>query len=137
VDDPLLMGELHHFGQLPHEVEPGGEREVAIAGGEEVIEPDRIGVVLEDDGRAELVLREVLGLEDSIVLEVFEQLVLADRGPLAELTLVSGRAVLDGVDPNAAAGVGEGHMARLPVLECRSLVDLPVEHVVAHPALAV
>ena len=135
--DPTFVGKLHHLGNLPHQIEPGGERQVAITGGQKVVQTHRGRIVLEDDRGPEFVLRELHRLQDAVVLQVFEKLKLTQRRPLAELPLVFRPSGLHRIDANPAFRFGQGDVLRLPVLEARALVDLVFEDVVADSPLFV
>ena len=137
MDDPLLVGVAHHLGELADEVDPGGERELPIPLGEEVVEPDGGGIVLEDDGRPEFVAGVLHGPEDARALQVFDELELADGGPLVRSPDLLGGIGADGIDANPPLRVGELDVAALPVLEAAALVDLVLEQIVAHPSLPV
>ena len=82
VDDLLVVGEPHHLGDLPQQVEPGLRRQPLPALGQVVVEPDRLGVVLEDHRRPQFVLREAVRPQDARVLEVLQQLELPQGRPL-------------------------------------------------------
>ncbi len=55
-----------------------------------MIEPDRQGIVIEDEGRAQLMLGETVNAEDSWVLERLEQLKLPQRRTLELFTVLPG-----------------------------------------------
>ena len=57
---------------------------------QEMIEPDRQGVVLEDEGRAEFVLGEAVDAQDAGVLERLEELELPQGRPLELFPVLPG-----------------------------------------------
>ena len=74
MDDFLVVREFHDLGDLPHQVEALIHAEGVAPLSEEVIEPDRQGVVLEDEGGSQLVLGEAVDAEDTRVVECLEEL---------------------------------------------------------------
>ena len=137
MDDPLLVGVAHHLGELADEIDPGGERELPIPLGEEVVEPDGGGIMLEDDGRPEFVAGVLHGPEDARALQVFDELELADGGPLVRSPDLLGGIGADRVDADPPLRVGELDVAALPVLEAAAFVNLLLEQIVAHPPLPI
>ena len=131
------MGVGHHLGELADEVDARGEGEVTVALLKEVVEADRGGVVLEDDGGPELMAGALHGPEDARVLKRLDELKLPDRGTLVGAALLLGGIGADRIDADAALRVGEEDMPRLPVLVAIPLVDLLLEEVVAHLPLPV
>ena len=137
MDDPLLMGELHHLRQLPNQIEPGGDREIAIPCGEEVIEANSRGIMFEDNGRPEVVLGELHRLQDAIMPKVFEELKLAHGCPLVNLPVFLRSTTAERVNADTPLRIRNGCVVGLPVLEVWAFVDLVFEHVVTHPPLSV
>ena len=133
---PLLVGKLHHLGELANEVEAGGEGEVAVALGEEVVEAEGGGIVFEDDRRAELVVGVLQGPQDAVVAEALLQLVVADGRALVPLPRFGGGGSLQREDADAAFDIRQAGVVGDPVLEGRPIVDLLIKDVVADPPLA-
>jgi hypothetical protein len=102
---------------------------------EVVVEADGVGVVLEDEGRPQLVLGVVHGLEDARVLDAFQDLELALGSPrqgLAGARRLGG----DGIESDAADKPGEGNVLGLPVLVAGAIEEHADQLVVPHAALA-
>ena len=103
--------------------------------GQEMVEPDTERVVLEDEGGADLVLGEAVGAENAGVSERLQELKLPAAPPAR---LSGGRprcARPDEVKADAALGVENLDVARLPVLIARPFADDLFQHVVADLAV--
>ena len=79
MDDLLVVGKTHDLRDLPHQLEARADAQSVSPLREEMIEPDRQGVVIEDEGGTEFVLGETVDAEDAGVLERLEQLKFPER----------------------------------------------------------
>ena len=96
------MGEADDLGDLADQVEPDIDAQLVLLLGQEVVEPDGQRVVLEDEGRAEFVLREAVGPQDAGMLEGLQELELAQGRPLDRLAVFGGGPGADQVEADAA-----------------------------------
>ena len=95
-----------------------------------MIEADGLGVVLEDQRGAELVVGEALHAQDAAVAQVVEHLVLALGGADEHLPLFLRGGGRERVPPDAAAGIGEGNVDAFPILPARAFHQQRLEPVV-------
>jgi hypothetical protein len=86
VDELPGVRVLEGLGHLAEESQPEVDVEALGVFDQEVVEADGVHVVLEDEGRPELVLGVVDGFEDAWVLDALENLELALSGPRHGLT---------------------------------------------------
>ena len=84
------MGEADDLRDLPHQVEARADAQSVSPLRQEVIEPDRQRVVLEDEGWTEFMLGETVDAEDAWVLERLEELKFPQRRPFELLTVFLG-----------------------------------------------
>ena len=98
---------------------------------EVVIKADRQRVMLEDEGRPELVLGEAVGAEDAGVLEGFEELELALGGASDDLPVLFRGPGAHEIQPDPPFGIGELYVGGQPILVARTLFDQLVKDVVA------
>ena len=81
MNDLLVMGETHDLRDLPHQLEACAYAQSVSPLREEMIEPDRQGVVIKDEGRTKFVLGETVDAEDARVLKRLEELEFPQRRP--------------------------------------------------------
>jgi hypothetical protein len=143
VVEALLVGVLQGLGQVTDDLQAlvYVEQLAHLAHfAQQEVEPDRLGVVIEDQRRAEFAVLVVLDLDDARVVDAFEDLELALRLANQRLARIGGGRGSDGVDANAPAhGVHRGVRA-FPVLVGvirRTLGQQRAELVVADLAMLV
>ena len=135
VDDLLVVGVADDFGDLADQVEPRVDAQLVLLLGQEVVEPDAERVVLEDQGRAEFMLGEVVGPQDAGMLEGFQELELPQGRPFDGLAVVGRGPGADQVEADAAAGVGDLGVDGLPVLVAGAFAHELFQDVVADLAV--
>ena len=74
MNDLLVVGEADDLRDLPHQVEACSYVERVSLLSQKVVEPDRLRVVLEDEGGPQLVLGEAVDAQDARMLERFQEL---------------------------------------------------------------
>jgi len=136
MEDLLLVRETECFGELANEVDPLRQIERRAAAAEEVIQADRLGIVLEDDGTAEIMLVTILDAQDTGVSQVLEELELPDRGSLQRQSFFVRRPLASQVDPDATDRVGDLDMDGMPILIAGPFVDQPLQTIVADDSAA-
>ena len=135
MDDLLAVGVADDLGDLADQVEPGVDAQLVLLLGQEVVEADGQRVVLEDQGRANFVLGEVVGPQDAGVLEGFQELELPQGGPFDRLAVIDRGPAADEVEANATAGVGDLGVHGLPVLVAGAFAHELLQDVVADLAV--
>ena len=116
MEDPLGVGVANGIGELSRQLQPGRRRQGLAAGGQVVVEPHRPGLVGEQQGRAELVVAVVAGVEDAGVVERLEDAELADGRPLEPPAVVLGRRLGEQVLPDPAEDARQRRVLGEPVL---------------------
>lgn len=131
MDDPLVVRESDDLCNLPQEFDPLFGSETLADLGHVMIEPNTLGEVLEDQGRAEFVLCEAVGAEDVRMLERFEQVKLAQCRPLDDLPIFRGCSGANEIHPNPTLDILQLDVGCLPVLEARSFEEKLAQHEIA------
>ena len=104
---------------------------------QQVIQAHGLGVVIEDQRRAEFGLLVVLDLQDAGVVDAFEDLELASGLAYACGTGLGGGGGSDRVDADAAMNRVDADVLGFPVLEPFTLGQQLAQSVVAHLAVLV
>ena len=131
MNDLLVMGESHDLRDLPHQVEACSYAESVSLLQQEMIEPDSLGVMLEDKGWPQFVLGETVDAEDPRMLERLEQLKFSLCRTLKLITVLLGGLGSDVIEPHPAFDVLEASVSRQPILIARPLADDLFEQIVA------
>src|SRR5688572_6872101 len=119
---PPLVREANRVGELANQMKPEAQVKFGTAVLQPMVEPFHVGVVLEDQRRAELGLLVVEDLDDARVLDAFEKLKFATRLPgQGSPGFVVGSSG-EVIDPNSSTSP-DGGVCSEPVL----IVDAFVE----------
>ncbi len=136
VNDLVFMGVLDDFRDLTQEVKALIRAEGGVMPREVVVQAQGRRIIGEEDGRAELVLGEVVDPENAGMLQGFEQLELAAGGPLDGAAILQGRLGADEVEANEALGGFQLGVGGHPVLIAGTLIDQGLEDIIADLAVA-
>ena len=104
---------------------------------QQVVQAHGLGVVIEDQCRAEFGLLVVLDLQDAGMVDAFEDLELAPRLANARGADLGAGGGGDGVDAHAAVHRVDADVLGFPVLKALTLGQQLAEPVVAHLAVLV
>ena len=116
MDHLPVVGKTEHFGDLSEHIELHIDTQLVLVLRQEMIEPDGLGIMLEDQRRAKHMLGETFAPHNRRMLERFEKLGFTLRCPLDGSTLLSRRSGAHRVHTHAAFDIGEPGMRGLPVL---------------------
>ena len=137
VVQPLLVGVLQCLGKVAHDLQALVHAEQLAHLMKQEVQADRLGVVIEDECRAELGVLVVLDLDDARVINAFEDLKFALGLAHQRLASISSGGSSHGVDANAAAHGIHRCVGAFPVLIRRTLGQQRTELVIAYLAVLV
>ena len=137
VVEALGVGVLQRLGDVAHQLQALRDREVLAVVAQQVIQAHGLGVVIEDQRRAELGLLVVLDLQDARVVDAFEDLELAARLAHARGADLGAGGGSDGVDADTAMHRVDADVLGFPVLKAFAFGQQLAEPVVAHLAVLV
>ena len=137
VVEALGVRVLQRLGDVAHQLQALRDREVFAAVAQQVIQAHGLGVVIEDQCRAELGLLVVLDLQDARMVDAFEDLELTARLANARGADLRARGGCDGVDAHPAVNRVDADVLGFPVLEAFTLGQQLAEPVVAHLSVLV
>lgn len=133
VIEPAAVGVVEHLGELAEQRETQIHAEPIRPVTQEEVEPHGLGVVLEDQGGAELGLLEVVQPHDARMGDAFQDLKLAQRRPDEVAAVLLAAAAGERIDADAPLHAG-AHMDPFEILPAIALGEQSPELVVAHPA---
>jgi hypothetical protein len=128
----LGVGVLQRLRDVAHQLQALRDREVLAVVAQQVIQAYGLGVVIEDQGRAEFGLLVVLDLQDAGVVDAFEDLELAARLANARGADLRARRGGHRVDAHPAVHRVDADVLGFPVLETFTFGQQLAEAVVAH-----
>ena len=130
------VGVLQHFSDLAHELQALADAQALTVIPDQVVEPHRLGVAVEDQRGAELGVLVLAATQDAGVVDALEDFELALRLPDARLAFFGAGGSGQVVNADAALDI-DADVPGLPLLEGGAVHDQLTEQVISDMAVLV